>query len=938
MLQTWRRLWNERRDALISAAMFVLAFALYVRTLAPSVAFLFDDTLDFQYVIPRLGIVHQTGYPLYTLLGKLFTLLVPLNDPAFRLNLFTALNGALAVAFVYLVVRRLAAHRIAAIIAALTFAVGDTFWAQAVVAEIYTMQMLLAALLLYLTLHYASLVTCHPSASLRTGPSLVTRHTLYVLAFVMGLGLAHHRLIVLLYPAIALYVLLTNRSILKDWKTLARAALFFLLPFAFYLYLPLRGAVGSADGMYQNTPAGFVEWTSASKYFEFIFGNPLNVQRDTAYYATLFQKQFGILGLALAAIGAVWLLRKPREWALLVVALVAVAGFAFNYRVADVEVHFLTTFLLLTVFVGIGADALLGVFSNFLPFDFAQGKPPSSKLDLLPTVYCSLVTVLLLLIPFNLLLANYPTNQLSSKWDVHDYGLDVLNQPLEKNATVVGILGEMTLLRYFQENGGIRPDVQTIAADKEDARLSAIADALKQNRIVYLTRPLKGAPEKYSLASLGPLIRVQPSPVPPVPSHALDEDLGSVKLLGYDLDASRLNAIPGRWHAENGRVLRVTVYWQAAEKVANDAMVSIKVLRKDQRVVGQIDQRPVRDAYPTTAWRVNEVIADTYDVPIFLGVTPSDYTVKVTMYDAASGTVIGQRDLEQIALGPDVTAPRREAWNIAHTMDADFSVLSLVGYSLDTDAPVRPGDVLPLTLLWRGGSNKLPDNLLARMWLDASGKTVASRDTPISIGFPPMLWQPNVYVRDWPQIRVPANVADGRYNVNLAASRNNVLLGSTLLPFHSTVVSLGRIEIKNRQRVMTAPPIARPLEAVFDKKIKLLGYDLAAGEPGAMRLTLHWKSLALMDTSYTVFVHLLDVQNNVVASGDAPPGSGEFPTTGWIENEYIADTHAFALPTDLPAGAYQIEIGLYDPVTGVRLKTLDGQDQVILTEIELVDR
>ena len=160
-MKTLTDLWHARRDTLISVAMFVIAVALYIRTLAPSVVFIFDDTLEMQYVVPRLGILHPTGYPLYTILGKLFTLILPLNDAAFRLNLFSAFCAALAVAFVYLVAQKITAHRIAAIIAALTFAVGDTFWAQAVAAEVYALQMLLTALILWLTLRYATRNTQH---------------------------------------------------------------------------------------------------------------------------------------------------------------------------------------------------------------------------------------------------------------------------------------------------------------------------------------------------------------------------------------------------------------------------------------------------------------------------------------------------------------------------------------------------------------------------------------------------------------------------------------------------------------------------------------------------------------------------------------------------------------------------------------------------------
>jgi len=887
-MKTLTNFWNHQRDAIISTLIGLAAFALYLRTLAPSVVFIFDDTLEMQYVVPRLGILHPTGYPLYTLLGKLFTLVVPLNDVAFRLNLFSAVCAALAVAFVYLVAHQLVQHRFAALIAALTFAVGETFWAQAVVAEVYALQMLLVAVILLLTLRL-SLPAPRPS--------------LYPLAFILGLGLAHHRLVVLLLPAIVLYVFLVNRMLFHDFKTLARAALFFCAPLLLYLYLPLRASVGSADGTYENTLAGFFNWVMASQYTAF-FKNPLHVQRDAAYYWAMFQNQLTLAGLGLGVIGGIAMLRKPREWILLIVALIVEAGFAFNYKTADVQVHFLTTFLLLALLLAAGINALVRLLT--------------------PYVLRFALSVVLLLIPLNLLSTHYAANDLSQKWDVYDYGRDILSQPLESNATLIGITGEMTLIRYFQENAHLRPEVETIAADKEDERLAAIDHALKQNRAVYLTRPLKGAAEKYSLVSLGPLIRVHPQPLTAVqPDNSFDANFGAAKLIGYAIQTLEQ-------HAENGRTLRVTLYWRVEDKIETDALVSVKVLRSDQRVFGQSDHRPVRDAYPTTAWRPGEIIADTYDVPISFGVTPSEYTIHVTMYDAITNEILGQANVSKVSLTADVHPPRREVWNIARTVDADFGVLALAGYSLNTNAPIRPGDALPLTLLWRAGWQKLPDNLMMRVWLeDANGKQITSREMLLSIGYPPFEWQPNIFVRDFPVVRLPANLADGTFTVKLAIAHQNELRGSTLLPFVPTIVELGKVEIKNRARVMQAPIIPRALEATFDRKIKLLGYEWKSE---SAQLTLYWRALALMDTPYTVFVHLLDAQNRVIAYGDAEPGNGTLPTTGWIENEYIVDPHTLALGETAP-GTYSIEIGVYDPVTGTRLKTSDGQDRVLIEPV-----
>ncbi len=915
------------RDGLVGAVISAIAFTVYWRTLAPSVAFLFDDTLEFQYVVPRLGIIHQTGYPLYTLLGKLFTLLVPLNDPAFRLNLFSAVVGAIAVGMVYLVLIHLVAHRWAAVVGALTFAAGQTFWGQAVIAEIYTAQMLLVALTLYLVLIWREEV--------QVGAVERARLRFYLLALVMGLGLTHHRLILLVYPAIALYIILVNRAASVkgiSLPILARATVLFIAPLLLYLYLPLRGAVGSADGTYQNTLEGFFGWVMAQEYTVFLTQNPLQVQHDATYYISLFQTQFGMLGLLLSGMGIVWFVQRPREWLLLALALVAEAGFAFNYRVSDVYVHFLTTFLLLAIFLAAGADALLSVASRF---EFRHWKV---------AVTAPLAGLLLLLLPLGLFEANYSVNDLSNKWDAYDYGVEILNQPLEKNATIIGIQGEVSLVRYLQENAGLRPDVETFAADKEEARLAAVERAIAKNQVVYLTRPLKGVAERYSLASFGPLVRVLPRPMLQAPSISsrVDKDFGgSLKLLGYDLDTTHLEPIPGRWHASNGRQINVTLYWQVLDKIPSDAMVSVKVLGKELHAVGQIDHRPVQSAYPTTNWRVGEIITDSYAVPVFLGTPPGAYTVNVTLYDSQSGDPIAATDLGRISVQGDFGSPRPEVWNATRTTDIDFGPLSLVGYSLDAEGPMRPGDALPLMLLWRAGATPMKDNLVLRLWLeDAEGRAASSRDAPLGNGFPVSLWRPNQFVRDWPLIRVPANVPSGTYSIKLATARGKELLGLSWGPLSTaTVANLGVIRVQGRPRTMTAPPISHPREVAFDEKVRLLGYDLTLDTSAkAIRLTLYWKSLSLMDVSYAVFVHLLNTQGSVVSAADSIPGNGELPTAGWIENEIITDLHLVPIPEGLAQGTYSIEVGLYDPMTGERLGTADGKDRIILELLDVPPR
>lgn len=84
-----------RKDYLASILLCTLTLIVYALTAAPGVTL--ADSADFTNGVLTLGIVHPPGYPLYTVLGHLFSLL-PIGDPAFRVNLFSAVWASLSLA------------------------------------------------------------------------------------------------------------------------------------------------------------------------------------------------------------------------------------------------------------------------------------------------------------------------------------------------------------------------------------------------------------------------------------------------------------------------------------------------------------------------------------------------------------------------------------------------------------------------------------------------------------------------------------------------------------------------------------------------------------------------------------------------------------------------------------------------------------------------
>jgi len=109
--------------------------------------------------------------------------------------------------------------------------------------------------------------------------------------------------------------------------------------------------------------------------------------------------------------------------------------------------------------------------------------------------------------------------------------------------------------------------------------------------------------------------------------------------------------------------------------------------------------------------------------------------------------------------------------------------------------------------------------------------------------------------------------------------------------------------------------------------IRLLGYDLPTRELSRERplsLTLYWRVTARVDTSYTVFIHLLGPDGQIQGQGDGIPLEGARPTTTWRPEEVIMDFHEISLDEAAPAGEYTLALGLYDLRTMERLPMTDA--------------
>ena len=101
-------------------------------------------------------------------------------------------------------------------------------------------------------------------------------------------------------------------------------------------------------------------------------------------------------------------------------------------------------------------------------------------------------------------------------------------------------------------------------------------------------------------------------------------------------------------------------------------------------------------------------------------------------------------------------------------------------------------------------------------------------------------------------------------------------------------------------------------------------FEQSARSGGTLPVSLTWRLVEPVDRPWSVFIHLVDAQENVVAKRDALPLEGRSPTDAWAPGDWYRDHHALSLEGVAP-DAYRLWVGIFDPVSGERLGMYDQQ-------------
>jgi tetratricopeptide (TPR) repeat protein len=330
--------------AIIGAAIF----AVYALGACPTIYV--GDSGELVTAVHVLGIPHPTGYPLYVLLGKLWTLVLPYGSVAWRMSLFSAACAAATGACLYRLCRRAELGQIAGVFAASLLAFSPSFWAEANVQRVYALGAL------FVVAATASAWRWYEERSARS---------LAATFFVCGLGATNHVFMAVYGAVFAGFVVVAEGFAVPRPRALlvaGGACVAGLLPYAF---LPLRSRANPRlDWGNPETLDAFLGVVFRRDFWDRAWmEGPLDLVPIVADYLASLGSEVAWVGAAFAVAGCVAGWRRGYPIVLLVLVMLAnVVTLALHGSRADLFVwhrYYIPSYVMAAMLAGIGCDVFV---------------------------------------------------------------------------------------------------------------------------------------------------------------------------------------------------------------------------------------------------------------------------------------------------------------------------------------------------------------------------------------------------------------------------------------------------------------------------------------------------------------------------------------------------------------------------------------------------
>jgi hypothetical protein len=239
-----------------------------------------------------------------------------------------------------------------------------------------------------------------------------------------------------------------------------------------------------------------------------------------------------------------------------------------------------------------------------------------------------------------------------------------------------------------------------------------------------------------------------------------------VRLYDYSLDRDRYAP---------GDTLRLTLRWEALDRLVEDYSISVKLLDADGTVLAQQDSGPQGGQHPTSRWRPGERIADPHELKIPSGTPLGWYQLQVIFYrptDLSRLLTLDEEAMpveETLSVGVKVKPPLEPGQlSIQHPLQVNLGdQVTLLGYDVSPEA-VQPGQSLDLTLYWQTRREMTKDYTVFTHLVAADGRIVAQQDNqPVEGRYPTSIWDTGEIVVDQYHLSIAPDAPGGEYHLEV---------------------------------------------------------------------------------------------------------------------------------------------------------------------------
>lgn len=380
-----------------------------------------------------------------------------------------------------------------------------------------------------------------------------------------------------------------------------------------------------------------------------------------------------------------------------------------------------------------------------------------------------------------------------------------------------------------------------------------------------------------------------------------------------------LNVTSGAIHS--GGIGDVTLVWRVEQRVPYQRLRPIVTLRNDAGV-----PLSTKDVFlqGTDRWLPGEVVFQRIPLDVPLGTPPGNYQLEVAWVDRDTDLYVSYvtqdgkhagisalAGLVRVVHPDQFPSPDLLPIQVRQPIDAAPGV-RLLGWNPPSE-PVRPGETMTTTLFWQAVTTHTERTALEYQVV------LGNSETDIWLGelaYSSDQWVDGELVTDYARWTIPDEQPQGETELYVQFDEQKVLLST--------------LQVTGLPRIYEPVEVDTVVKVEFEDSLGLYGYSLKTD--GAVMLDLLWTARGEPSSDYTVFVHLLDENGVVVDQIDQMPQQNTYPTSLWVEGEYVSDHYEFI---NVPPGIYRLRLGLYNQSNGGRLAIVDQEkvDYIELYEV-----